>query len=53
MDADLERVRALAKALAKLEGATSVIYANGDGTYGFCLAGEAEEKQIVEYISEH
>lgn len=51
MSSEYKRILRLAKALAKLEDENVAIYANGDGTYGFCLASLEIDKTIVEYIS--
>lgn len=51
MGADYERMRRLAKALARMEDETVAMYRNPDGTYGFGLAGIESEKTITEYIS--
>ncbi len=51
MGADYERMRRLAKALARMEDETVAMYRNPDGTYGFGLAGRESEKTITEYIS--
>lgn len=47
---ELERIRRLAKAYARVESATVVVFRNEDGTYGFCPCDE-NEKEIVEYIT--
>lgn len=46
-----ERVRRLAKAWAKMEGVTAVLYRDDDGTYGFTSVPESTGKNIVEYIT--
>lgn len=53
MGQELERFRRLAKAWAKMEGNTAIIYKNDDGTYGFASISAASEigKPIVEYIT--
>lgn len=49
---EMDRVRKLAKALAKMGNATVAIYTNPDGTYGFGRAAEVN-KPIVEYITQY
>lgn len=51
MGQEYERIRRLAKAWAKAEGATVATYKNGDGSYGFAAAEEEIGKPIVEYIT--
>lgn len=51
MSSEYQRILRLAKAFARLEDETVAIYANADGTYGFCLASLEIEKKIIEYIS--
>ena len=51
MSSEYQRILRLAKAFARLEDDTVAIYANADGTYGFCLASLEIEKTIIEYIS--
>ena len=51
MATEADRVRRLAKALARMEEAVAVVYRNEDGTYGFCTESEANDKDIVEYIT--
>lgn len=51
MSSERERMRRLAKALAKMEDATVALYRNEDGTYGFALASTEIKKPIVEYIT--
>lgn len=51
MSQELDRIRRLAKALAKMESQTVCIYRNGDGTYGFCTIENEINKEIVEYIT--
>lgn len=51
MGQELERFRRLAKAWAKMEGETAVIYKNDDGTYGFCSVAQEIDNPIVEYIT--
>lgn len=48
---ELDRFRRLAKAYAKMEDATVVIYKKVDGTYGFTKADNKIDKPIIEYIS--
>lgn len=51
MSSEYERILRLAKTLAQMEDESVAIYANGDGTYGFCLASLEIDKTIIEYIS--
>lgn len=51
MSSEYQRILRLAKAFARLEDETVAIYANADGTYGFCLSSLEIEKTIIEYIS--
>lgn len=51
MGQEIERIRRLAKAWAKMEGETAVLYQNEDGTYGFTSISEDIVKTIVEYIT--
>ena len=51
MSSEYKRILRLAKAFAQLEEDTVAIYANDDGTYGFCLASIEIDKTIIEYIS--
>ncbi len=55
LGSDLDRIRRLAKAIAKMEQCTVAIVRNDDGTYGFCAIKEniTITKPIVEYISEY
>lgn len=53
LGSELERVRKLAKAYARMQGETVVLYLNGDGTYNFTLASAEIDKPIVEYISQY
>lgn len=48
---EYERIRRLAKAWAKMEDKTTVLYQNEDGTYGFTSISEEIVKPIVEYIT--
>lgn len=51
MGQEIERIRRLAKAWAKMEGVTAVLYKKEDGTYGFASISEEIGKPIVEYIT--
>lgn len=53
MDSDLERMRRMAKACARLEGATMAIYRKSDGTYGIERESGETDKMIVEYITQY
>ncbi len=53
MDSDLDRIRRLAKAFAKMEQTTVAIVGNEDGTYSFCPINDRITKPIIEYISEY
>lgn len=50
---EIDRIRNLAKAYARLEETTVAIYRNLDGTYGFCSVSEEINKPIVEYITQY
>ena len=51
MGQELDRFHGLAKAWAKMEGETAVIYKKDDGTYGFASISAEIGKPIVEYIT--
>jgi hypothetical protein len=51
MGQEIDRFRKLAKAWAKMNEETAVIYQNPDGTYGFASISVEIGKPIVEYIS--
>lgn len=51
MACELDRVRRLAKGLARIEGEAVAIYADGAGGYGFDRASAADGKDVIEYIS--
>lgn len=51
MSQEYERMRRLAKALAKMENKDVVTYSNDDGTYGFTSDLDNNDKPIVEYIT--
>lgn len=53
MGQELDRMRRLAKAWAKMEEVTVFLYKKDDGTYGFASISEESKigKQIVEYIT--
>lgn len=51
MDMEIERIRRLAKVLAKMENETVAIYRKGDGTYGFETANNEIKNPIVEYMT--
>lgn len=53
MGRELGRIRRLAKALAKLNNETAVIYINTDGTYGFASISANMDNPIVEYITQY
>lgn len=53
LGSDLDRIRRLAKAYARMEQTTVAIVKNGDDTYGFCSISENISKPIIEYISEY
>ena len=53
MSSEYKRILRLAKAFAQIQDDTVAIYANADGTYGFCLASLEIEKTIIEYISQY
>ena len=48
---EYERVFRLAKSLARMEEADAVIYRNGDGSYGFALAENVSDNEIVEIVT--
>ncbi len=48
---ELDRIRRLAKAYAKMEDVIVIIIKNPDGTYGFCPEASETDKDIVEYIT--
>lgn len=50
---EIERIKRLAKAYAKMEDTTVAIYSNPDGTYGFCISSVEISKPIVEYITQY
>lgn len=51
MREEIERIRRLAKAWARMEGNTAILYKDDDGTYGFTSIAEDSGKNIVEYIT--
>lgn len=51
LGSDMERVWRLAKTFARMENVTIAIYKNADGTYGFTTVPEAENKNIVEFVT--
>lgn len=51
MGMELDRIRRLAKALAKMDDTVVAIYQNADGTYGFQSADNEINKPIIEYIT--
>ncbi|MCD8386284.1 MAG: hypothetical protein LUD17_05260 [Bacteroidales bacterium] len=53
LGSEIDRIRRLAKALAKAEEKTVAIFLNNDGTYGFCCADIGIDKPIVEYITQY
>lgn len=50
---EIERFRRLAKAWARLEGKTAVIFKKEDGSYGFMSADIAIGKNIIEYVTQY
>lgn len=48
---DLERIRNLAKAYAKLEGVTVSILKRKDGTYYFEAVSQENKTNIIEFIT--
>lgn len=50
---EIQRIRRLAKAWAKLNDETVAIYKNPDGTYDFISASVKIDKPIVEYITQY
>lgn len=53
MAREIERFRRLAKAWAKMNGETAVIYQNTDGSYGFASVSVDITKPIVEYVTQY
>lgn len=53
MGRELDRIRRLAKALAKMDDAVVVIYQNADGTYGFQSVDNEINKPIIEFITKY
>ncbi|WP_304647440.1 hypothetical protein [uncultured Duncaniella sp.] len=51
MSKELERFRRLAKAWARMEGGTAVIYKKEDGSYGFASISDEIEKPIIDIIT--
>lgn len=51
MGREYGRIRALAKAFARMQGATCVLYRNEDDTFGFMPADEECGNKIIEYIT--
>ena len=51
MSREIDRYRRLAKAWARIEGQTAVIYRNADGTLDFASIKDSENKVIIEYIT--
>lgn len=49
---DLERMRTLAKKLAKMQGEMVALYKEGEG-YNFDVAANCGDKTIIEYISKY
>lgn len=52
MAREIDRFRKLAKAWAKMNRETAVIYQNPDGSYGFASVSAEIDKPIVEYITQ-
>lgn len=50
---ELDRIRKLAKGLARMEDTTVVIYRNPDGSYGFTSFIDETDNPIVEYITQY
>ncbi len=50
MGSEIERIRRLAKAWAKSEGETVVLYKKSDGTYDF-TSNISQVETIIEYIT--
>lgn len=53
MGRELDRIRRLAKALAKMDDTVVAIYQNADGTYGFQSANNEINKPIIEFITKY
>lgn len=53
LSSEYDRIRKLAKGLARIENHIVVVFANPDGSYSFCRddAPECENRKIVEYIT--
>lgn len=51
MGSEIERIRRLAKAWARVEGETAALYKKPDGTYDFASAKSEIKHPIVEYIT--
>lgn len=51
MATERERIRRLAKAWARVEKETAVLYKKPDGTYNFAPAKSEIEHPIIEYIT--
>lgn len=51
LSSERERITRLARGFAKVENCCVAIYANDDGTYGFCRADQEINKTIIEIIT--
>lgn len=51
MGQELDRIRRIAKAWAKMEEEIVAIFRNDDGSYGFTSISNEIEKPIVEYVT--
>ena len=51
MAKEIERIRRLAKAYARMEEQTVALYRKDDGAYGFAVPTEIINNIIVEYIT--
>lgn len=50
---EYDRIYRLAKAWAKMEDETAVIYKNDDGSFGFTSSVNQENFNIVEFVTSH
>lgn len=53
LSSEIDRIRRLAKATAKLHGCEVVLYRNEDGTYNFADINTDIDKPIIEIISQY
>lgn len=51
LGSEIERIRRLAKAFAKMEETTVMLIGNDDGTYGFLPINKETDKTIIEFIT--